>query len=358
MANALAKVGDEFQPLVPPRGSVAAHVHQRCPASLVAAAFHHLPAKELADLDHPIEGDVLICSDHPDGHRRRLRDRRPASPGSVRSTRVAGERVAPIEAFTAVLLQLNVRYKHPGRGTAHRHRRRPLTMRLYDTARRAVVPFEPGPDRHDVHVRHHAVRRHAHRPRRHLRHLRRPAAPAARPRPRHAVRAQRHRRRRRHPAQGTRARRALSRPRRRGDGPLRRGHACPRAAARRFSEPRATSAIADILGFVGMVSTGATRTRPAAPCTSASPRSSASDRSVTTRATRCSLSPREHGGQPDDPQQARPARLRPVAAIGSRANRRGTRCGVPAAPAGTSNARRCRCASSAPPSTCTAAAAT
>ena len=64
MANALAKVGDEFQPLVPPRGSVAASVQAAVPGALVAAAFHHLPAKELADLDHPIESDVLICSDH------------------------------------------------------------------------------------------------------------------------------------------------------------------------------------------------------------------------------------------------------------------------------------------------------
>ena len=24
-----------------------------------------MPAKELGDLDHPIESDVLICSDHP-----------------------------------------------------------------------------------------------------------------------------------------------------------------------------------------------------------------------------------------------------------------------------------------------------
>ena len=37
MANALVKVGDEFQPLVPPRGSVAAHVQAIVPRALVAA---------------------------------------------------------------------------------------------------------------------------------------------------------------------------------------------------------------------------------------------------------------------------------------------------------------------------------
>src|SRR6185436_5355467 len=64
MANALAKVGHEFQPLVPPRGSVAANVQAAVPKSLVAAAFHHVPAKELGDLNEPVVSDVLICSDH------------------------------------------------------------------------------------------------------------------------------------------------------------------------------------------------------------------------------------------------------------------------------------------------------
>src|SRR5436190_12081509 len=64
MANALAKVGNEFQPLVPPRGSVAASVQAAVPLAHVAAAFHHLPAKELSHLDSPVESDVLICSDH------------------------------------------------------------------------------------------------------------------------------------------------------------------------------------------------------------------------------------------------------------------------------------------------------
>ena len=42
MANALAKVGHEFQPLVPPRGSVAASVQAAVPRSRVAAALHQL----------------------------------------------------------------------------------------------------------------------------------------------------------------------------------------------------------------------------------------------------------------------------------------------------------------------------
>ncbi|MEY2966547.1 MAG: hypothetical protein RLY50_597, partial [Actinomycetota bacterium] len=55
MANALVRVGHEFQPLVPPRGSVAAHVQAAVPQCRVVAAFHHLPAKELGHLGAPID---------------------------------------------------------------------------------------------------------------------------------------------------------------------------------------------------------------------------------------------------------------------------------------------------------------
>lgn len=110
MANALTRMGHEFEPLVPPRGSVAAHVQSAVPRSFVAAAFQHLPAKELANLDHAVESDVLIASDHPDAFEttarlvRLIPNLRPLNAGSVANA-------APIEAFTAVLLQLNVRYK-------------------------------------------------------------------------------------------------------------------------------------------------------------------------------------------------------------------------------------------------------
>mgnify|MGYP000279728836 CR=1 FL=1 len=63
MANALVRVAGEFQPLLPPRGSVAAHIQAAVPRSRVVAAFHHLPAKELGHIGEPIDSDVLICSD-------------------------------------------------------------------------------------------------------------------------------------------------------------------------------------------------------------------------------------------------------------------------------------------------------
>lgn len=110
MANALTRMGDEFEPLVPPRGSVAAHVQSAIPRSFVAAAFHHLPAKALAQLDRPVESDVLICSDHASAYEATARlvdlvpDLRPLNAGSLANA-------SSIEAITAVLLQLNVRYR-------------------------------------------------------------------------------------------------------------------------------------------------------------------------------------------------------------------------------------------------------
>ncbi|HBX79459.1 MAG TPA: NADPH-dependent F420 reductase [Acidimicrobiaceae bacterium] len=110
MANALAKVGHEFQPLVPPRGSVAASVQAAVPQSLVAAAMHHVPAKELGDISHPCISDVLVCSDHPSATATtieivsRMPDLRPLDAGELSNA-------APIEAFAAVLLQVNMKYK-------------------------------------------------------------------------------------------------------------------------------------------------------------------------------------------------------------------------------------------------------
>src|SRR5258708_2736021 len=64
MANALVKEGREMLALIPPRGSVAAAIQAALPESRVAAAFHHLPAAEMEDLESGLVADVLVCSDH------------------------------------------------------------------------------------------------------------------------------------------------------------------------------------------------------------------------------------------------------------------------------------------------------
>jgi NADPH-dependent F420 reductase len=110
MANALSMVGTEFQALIPPRGSIAEHIQAVVPSCRVVGAFHHLPARELAAIDHPMDADVLLCSDHPDAIdvastlTTTIPGLRPLDAGSLSNA-------AAIEAMTAVLLQLNRRYK-------------------------------------------------------------------------------------------------------------------------------------------------------------------------------------------------------------------------------------------------------
>ncbi len=80
------------------------------PGSLVAAAGHHLPAPVLEDLGKVLLADVLVCSDHP-----RATETTMALLGEIPGVRPldAGglAQAATIEAFTAVLVSLNIRYR-------------------------------------------------------------------------------------------------------------------------------------------------------------------------------------------------------------------------------------------------------
>ena len=110
MVNALVKEGREMLALMPPRGSMAAAVQAALPDSLVSAAFHHLPASEMENLESGLEADVLVCSDHPEATAatvaliERMKGLRPLDAGSL-------NQAAAIEAFTAVCITLNIRYK-------------------------------------------------------------------------------------------------------------------------------------------------------------------------------------------------------------------------------------------------------
>lgn len=110
MGNALAKQGREFLALVPPRGSVAATVQAAIPESLVSASLHHLPASDMEVLTTPVVSDVLVCSDHPEATTatidlvNRIEGLRGIDAGSL-------AQAAPIEAFTAVLITVNIRHR-------------------------------------------------------------------------------------------------------------------------------------------------------------------------------------------------------------------------------------------------------
>jgi NADPH-dependent F420 reductase len=110
MANAVVRVGGEFVPLIPPRGSIAAWVQDAVPTAKVSAALHHLPARELGDLSHELQADVLLCSDHHEATKATaelidsIPGLRAVDAGSLSSAMA-------IESLTAVLLQVNARYK-------------------------------------------------------------------------------------------------------------------------------------------------------------------------------------------------------------------------------------------------------
>jgi NADPH-dependent F420 reductase len=110
MGNALSATDGELRAVIPPLGSVAAGVQDAVPEALVSAAFQHLPARTLGDLSGPIVGDVLICSDSQQALEatadlvRQIPSLRPLHAGSLATA-------SAVEAFTAVLLGVNKRYR-------------------------------------------------------------------------------------------------------------------------------------------------------------------------------------------------------------------------------------------------------
>jgi NADPH-dependent F420 reductase len=110
MANALTRWGRNMVPLVLPTGSVTVAVARALPRSRVVGAFHHLPAEPWADLEHPLDADVLVCSDDRAAAREvsELVDRLPG----LRGVDAGGLASAlAIEALTPALLEINRRYK-------------------------------------------------------------------------------------------------------------------------------------------------------------------------------------------------------------------------------------------------------
>lgn len=110
MANALTRWGRDLVPLLPPTGSVAVAVARALPRSRVVGALHHLPAGPWSDLDHPLDADVLVCSDDRQaaGEVIGLVDRLPG----LRGVDAGGLGSAlALEALTPALLEVNRRYK-------------------------------------------------------------------------------------------------------------------------------------------------------------------------------------------------------------------------------------------------------
>ena len=114
MANGLEKVGREFHPVLPKGRSLSEAVQAAAPRARVVAAFQHVPAAAFADLNSPIESDVIVCGDDEPARELVLGlvagipDLRAFDGGSLVNA-------IGIEAFAAVLLTCNLRHK--GKGT-------------------------------------------------------------------------------------------------------------------------------------------------------------------------------------------------------------------------------------------------
>ena len=110
MVNALMKEGREMLPLYPPRGSMAGQIAAALPGARLAAAFHHLPAKDMEDLGSGLEADVLVCGDVDEARAATIQlidsisGLRGIDAGSL-------AQASPIEAFTAVCISINIRHK-------------------------------------------------------------------------------------------------------------------------------------------------------------------------------------------------------------------------------------------------------
>jgi NADPH-dependent F420 reductase len=66
MANLLTRGPRGFGAVLPEQGSVAAAVQAAAPGARVVGAYQNLPAKALANLDEPIDADVVVCGDDGD----------------------------------------------------------------------------------------------------------------------------------------------------------------------------------------------------------------------------------------------------------------------------------------------------
>jgi 8-hydroxy-5-deazaflavin:NADPH oxidoreductase len=94
----------------PPEGSAGEKIQGRVKSAKVVSAFKHQSAQHLIELEHAMEGDVLLCGNDETakgvvaGLVRRIRDLRPVDAGDLRNARV-------FEAMTALLLNLNRKHK-------------------------------------------------------------------------------------------------------------------------------------------------------------------------------------------------------------------------------------------------------
>ena len=101
-------------PAPPTAGSAAEEASELLPNAKVVSAFHHLDAKALQKLDAPMQGDVIVCSDHKTAKKNvmslveEIEYVRAMDGGGLANSKIT-------EAITVLLIHVNKIYKaHSG----------------------------------------------------------------------------------------------------------------------------------------------------------------------------------------------------------------------------------------------------
>jgi NADPH-dependent F420 reductase len=107
----MVKRGKSFFYAPPPLGSAALEIRQVLPeGARLVSAYHNLPAKELSDIEHDLDYDVVICGDDDEakGVVKKLTEDMP----NLRVLDAGPLEISyMIEGITPLIVNLNVRYK-------------------------------------------------------------------------------------------------------------------------------------------------------------------------------------------------------------------------------------------------------
>lgn len=110
VVNPMERVNGVFRMARVAAGSAAEEIQAALPRAHVVSAFKSDSAEHLNDLEHPLAGDVLVCSDH-DGARARIL----GLVGRIANVRAVDAGVLmnsrSLEAITPLLLNLNRRHR-------------------------------------------------------------------------------------------------------------------------------------------------------------------------------------------------------------------------------------------------------
>jgi NADPH-dependent F420 reductase len=105
---------DGPKPTPPEEGSAAEQARAILPKAKIVSAFHHIDAKQLQNVEKPMQGDVIVCSDHKTAKKKvmslveEIEYVRALDGGGLQNSRIT-------EAMTALLIHINRIYKaHSG----------------------------------------------------------------------------------------------------------------------------------------------------------------------------------------------------------------------------------------------------